>query len=755
MQNDPHEPAAKNGRVDAVSDPMRRTNLAGRMGRWSAHHRKIAVFGWLAFALAAFYVGNFVTGTNAIVFETSGPGESGRAEKILYEEFRQPADESVFIQSRSLQAGDAAFDAVVRDVVAGVRSLQVVKNVRSPLEQANEGQISPDQHAVLVDFQIRGDPDKAQDKIGPVVDRVVELQRQHPQLFIGSFGTSAGKQLQDSFKNDLTRAGLLSLPLTLLILLLTFGALVAAGLTLLLALTGVIAALGLVAILSHALPIDENSVPAIILLIGLAVGVDYAMFYVRREREERAAGRSAEAALEVAAATSGRSVLVSGLTVMVAMAGMFLTGDAGFASFGMATMLVVAVAVLGSLTVLPAMLSKLGDRVERGRIPFLGRVHSDGRMWGAIIDRVLRRPVLSFALAGGVLVAAAIPAFQLYTAVGGPDTYPQDLPALKTYNRIQAAFPGSEIPANVVLKAPNVEAPAVKEAMGQLGWRVLSTGLMHEPITTDVNAAKTVANISIPVEGNGTDAKSKEALASLRDELLPGTLGTLADAEVNVTGITAQSEDINGQLRGVAPRVFGFVLVFAFLLMLVAFRSLVIAAKAIVLNLLSVGAAYGILVLVFQKGYGNGLLGLDFTGGIDPFLPILLFVILFGLSMDYHVFILSRVREAYDRGMSTDDAVAHGIKTTAGVVSSAAIVMVGVFAVFATLKNLIFKQFGVGLATAILIDATIVRAVLLPATMRLLGDRNWYLPKWLDWLPHLEHGDSPEKVEAPPAISPM
>ena len=427
----------------------------------------------------------------------------------------------------------------------------------------------------------------------------------------------------------------------------------------------------------------EEAVGAMILLIGLAVGVDYSMFYLKREREERAAGRSEEAALEAAAATSGRSVLVSGLTVLVAMSGMFLTGDATFASFGIATMTVVAVAMVGSLTVLPALLSKLGDNVDRGRVPFVHRLRRDdgeGRIWGAIIDRVLRRPVVSVVLAGGLLVALAIPAYQLRTAQPSIDTFPQNL--LTTYNRLKDAFPGTEIGATVVVKAPNVEAPEVLEAIGQLKWRAIDTGVMNEPIDVDVNPAKTVASISIPIDGDGTDSTSNEALTALREEIIPPTLGTLADAEVAVTGMTAQAKDFNEQMKTKAPLVFGFVLLFAFLLMLVSFRSIVIAAKSVLLNLLSVGAAYGILVLVFQHGWGKQLLGFEFTGGIDPFLPILLFVILFGLSMDYHVFILSRVREGYDAGMSTEAAVSHGIKTTAGVVTSAAIVMVGVFAIF-------------------------------------------------------------------------
>jgi RND superfamily putative drug exporter len=729
------------------------TNLAGRMARWSAHHRKKAIFGWLALAVALFAI-SYVSPMKAIVYETSGTGESGRADTILYNDFKQPGGESVLIQHRSLTAVDPEFQAVVKSVVTGLSKLDAVAKVESPLNADNTGLISDDKHSALVSVEIRGPSDEAADKIDPVVDRVAALQKAHPEFTIGSFGESTGKALQAAFFDDLKKAGLFSVPLTLIILLVAFGALVAAGIPLLLALTAVLATMGLVALISQVLPMSD-AVGALILLIGLAVGVDYTMFYLKREREERAAGRSEEAALEAAAATSGRSVLISGTTVLVAMSGMLLTRDPEFASFGIATMTVVAVAMLGSLTVLPALLSKLGDGVDRGRVPFVHRLRRDdgeGRIWGAIVNRVLRRPALSAALAGGLLVALAVPAIQLHTANPSIDTYPQNL--LTTYNRLKKAFPGTDVAASVVVKAPNVGAQPVKEAIGQLEWRALDSGVMNDPIDVDTNAAKTVAVISIPVEGDGTDSTSNQALTALRDEIIPPTLGALPDAEVAVTGETAQQRDFHEQMKTAVPLVFGFVLLFAFFLMLVSFRSLVIAAKTIVLNLLSVGAAYGILVLVFQHGWGKGLLGFEFTGGIDPFLPILLFVILFGLSMDYHVFVLSRVREAYDKGMSTDEAVAHGIKSTAGVVTSAAIVMVGVFAIFGTLQAMIYKQFGVGLAAAILIDATIIRAILLPASMKLLGDWNWYLPSWLEWLPHFEHGERLEPVEAPPIPTP-
>ncbi len=741
--------------VGAPTDSsMNAHNLAARMGRWSAGHWKSATFGWLGLMVAAFAVGG-VVGTKNVDPNTAGPGESGRMDRILDAGFKLPANESVLIQNRSVRAGEPAFDAAVEDVVARVSKMTVVQNLRSPLDPAHAGQIAKDGHAALVEFEIRGDKDEAGDKIDPVLNGVADAQRAHPDFFIGEFGDASAMKAADTvFADDLESAGVFSIPLTLIILVVAFGALVAAGIPLLLGLTAVFTTFGLVALPSHLMPV-ANEAFAVVLLVGLAVGVDYSMFYLRREREERAAGRSRQAALEAAAATSGRSVLVSGLTVMVAMAGLFLTGDATFASFGYATMIVVAVAVLGSLTVLPALLSKLGDRVDRLHVPLVGRFRRDdgeGRIWGAIVDRVLRRPLLSAVVAGGLLLALAAPALQLRIATPGPEAaFPKSLDVVKTYDRMQQAFPGTALPANVVVQAPNVNAPAAREAIDRLERRALASGQMHEPITVEVNKDATVANITVPIAGKGTDPASNTALTQLRDEIVPETVGALPNAEAGVTGQTAEWKDQGDQMKSTLPLVVAFVLLFAFGLMLVAFRSIVVAIKAIVLNLLSVAAAYGVLVLVFQHGVGNGLLGFGATSGISPVVPLLLFVILFGLSMDYHVFIVSRIRETFDRGANMDDAIAHGIKSTAGVVTSAAVVMIGVFSIFGTLSLLMFKQFGVGLAAAILIDATLVRAVLLPATMKLLGDRNWYLPGWLEWLPRVETEEPSSTPEATPA----
>jgi uncharacterized membrane protein YdfJ with MMPL/SSD domain len=725
-----------------------RLNLAARAGRWSAAHWKTATFGWIAFVIVAIALGGAV-GTKQLGDSEGLPGEAGRMEKILDEEFKAPAGETVLVQSKKLKAKSPAFETAVDDVVERVSAIPVVTNLRSPLERVNADQISDDGHAAIVRFDIRGDPEKAVDKIDPVVAAIDEAKAAHPQLDIGAFGTAtADKEIDESIGEDLERAGLLSIPVTIAILIVAFGALVAAGIPLLLALTAVGATMGLLAIPSHIWPVDENT-SAVVLLIGLAVGVDYALFYLKREREERAAGRSESAALQAAAATSGRAVLVSGLTVMAAMAGMFLTGDKTFGSFAMATIMVVAIAVLGSLTVLPALLSRLGDRVNKARIPLLHRLQrpGGGRGWSWILDRVLRRPLVSAVVSAGILVALALPALGMKTVVPGAEAFPKDLEAVQVYDKLQRSFPGEADPAVVVVKAPSVDDPRVDGAIESLRARALETGQVHKPVTIEVNEARTVAQIELPIDGNGSDDASYAALSTLRNEVVPETVGSLDGVDAGVTGSTAISKDFGSEMRSAAPLVFLFVLAFAFVLLLVSFRSIVIALKAIALNLLSVAAAFGVLVLVFQNEWAKGILDFDYSGGVMAWLPVFLFVILFGLSMDYHVFILSRIREAYDGGMKTEQAISHGIKTTAGVVTSAAIVMVFVFSIFGTMSLIMMKQFGVGLATAVLIDATLVRAVLLPATMKLLGEWNWYLPRWLAWLPRLRLEGSPRPAQ--------
>jgi RND superfamily putative drug exporter len=737
--------------------PLKQSNnIAARMGRWSAAHWKTAVFGWLAFVVAAVAIGHAV-GMKQINQNDANVGQSHKADVLLREAgFKSdPQTEIVLIQSATLTANAPAFRAAVDDVLRTVRPYKTIKNIRSPYTPGS-GQISADGHSAMVEWNMKGSNKVATDHIDALTKATAAVAARHPGFTIGEAGSiSSGKALNDAFNSQLEKAGERSVPLTLLVLLLVFGAIVAAGVPLLLALSAILGTLGLVALPSHLVPMDPN-ISAVLLLVGLAVGVDYSLFYIKREREERAAGKSSKAALEAAAATSGRSVLISGITVMVAMAGMLFSGDKTYLSFGIGTMIVVAMAMLGSLTVLPALLSRLGDKIERGRIPFLGRLRrerGENRFWSAVLTPALRRPLLSAVAATAVLLVLAYPLTGIHTAQTGLDSLPKGIATVSTIDNLQTAFPGNVVPAVVAIKA-NTDSPATTSAVHQLTREALASGQMEKPIVVDVNPSHTVTRVTIPLAGNGTDSRSTGALATLRDRILPDTVGKVPGATYAVTGGTANSVDGNALLKHSWPIVFAFVLTFAFGLLLVSFRSIVIAGKAIVLNLLSVAAAYGVLVATFQYGWGSHVLHFTPNGGVAFWLPIFMFVILFGLSMDYHVFILSRIREAYDRGMKTEDAVAHGIKTTAGVVSSAALVMVGVFSIFATLPILDMKEMGIGLAAAVLIDATIVRAVLLPATMKLLGDWNWYLPKWLDWLPKLEHGDPAEARKAPvPAVA--
>jgi RND superfamily putative drug exporter len=733
-------------------------NVAARMARWSSRHRKKAFWGWLVFVILAFALGNAV-GPNNISDIDNFNGESHDAEAALDRAGLRPQSEVVFIQSDTLTIEDPQFKAAVADVTGRLPKIPYVENVKSPLR--GESAVSEDGHAAVVNFEVAGDSNEAKDRIDPVLAAVAAAQKRHPELAVEQIGdASANKAINEVFGEDLEKAGMLSLPVTLILLVIAFGTLVAASVPLWIGLSAVAATLGLVNLPSQILPIDTN-LPAVILLIGLAVGVDYSLFYLKREREERAAGRSETAALEAAAATSGRAVLISGATVMVAMAGMFISGDNTFISFGMGTILVVAVAVLACLTVLPAMLSWLRDRVQKGRVPILGRRRrgvGESRFWSSLTGAVMRRPLVSLLVAGGALVALAIPALGLKSVTSGVDELPNDIPVIQTYNKVKKTFPQEGVTATVVMEVPDVKAGAPSEAIAALTDRVDKNPQLFKPGTELIESDDdTVAQINIPTIGTGTDQASLDALNKLRDEIVPATVGAVNGATVNVTGDAASSEDFRTNLENRLPLIFAFVFGLAFLLMLVTFRSIVIPIKAILLNLLSVGAAYGILVLVFQNGNGESILGFTSNGGVTNWLPLFLFVILFGLSMDYHVFILSRVRELHERGWSTDDAVRRGIATTAGTVSSAAAVMVAVFLVFVTLTFLDFKEMGLGLAAAVLIDATLIRGVMLPAAMNLLGDWNWYLPSWLEWLPHAGgEGDMPDgppepiDVEEPP-----
>ena len=729
---------------------MERTNLAGRAGRWSAAHWKTATFGWLAFAVLAVFVGGAV-GAKQMKDWAIANGESRRAAQILDQaNFKIPARESVLVQTQTATVEDPMFVSAVAGVVQTLSQQKTVTNVVSPINRPNAGLIARDGHSALVQFDIKGDADKAKDKIEPILKAIDGVQAGNPGVIIEEFGqASAEHQVDHRFEGDMRRAELTSVPMTIAILVIAFGSLVAAGLPVLLALSAVLAATGLNSLVSHVLPTDAQTVGAIILMIGMAVGIDYSLFYLRREREERYRGRAAHESLLFAARTSGQAVLISGATVLIAMAGMFVSGNSLFSTIGLGTMIVVLAAMVGSLTVLPALLHRLGDKVDWGRIRvFHGEPRDDGP-WGRFIARVLRRPLLATVLSAGGLAMLALPAFTMHTKLPNFTDFPRDLKIVHTYKRIQTAFPGSQTPAQVVVRAPNVASPAMRRAYTLFQERALATGELYAPFTVTVNPDRTVALIDFAIAGNGDNNASITAMQTLRDTVIPPIAGSLPDTEVAVTGVTAGTYDFNHQMIHRLPWVFLFVLGLAFTLLLLTFRSIVIAATAVALNLLSVGAAYGILVAVFQHGWGAGLVNFQTNGAIVSWLPLFLFVVLFGLSMDYHVFILSRIKELHDGGVPTDEAIRLGITRTAGTVTSAAIIMVAVFGLFASLSLIMMQQMGFGLAIAVLIDATVIRAVLVPATMKLLGNWNWYLPTWLEWLPSLSP-DGDRRKRTPP-----
>jgi uncharacterized membrane protein YdfJ with MMPL/SSD domain len=729
--------------------------IAARAGGWSAQHRWAAVGIWVLFVLLTMVAGSAV-GTVELKDSDQLKGETTQASRITEEAgVEEPAGETVLVQAKNdtTKATDPEFRKAVDAVVKAVGGTGEATAVTSPYDTKS---ISKDGRSALVQFNVRGDPETASDRIEPVLQAVAKVQDAHKELRIEEIGSaSMNKTFDDAFGDDFQQAELSAVPVALGILLIAFGALVAALLPVALAITAIVATMGLMGVVSHLQPMSDSA-SSVMLLVGLAVGVDYCLFYLRREREERAAGRDRQTAMQIAAATSGRAVIVSGVTVCVAMAGMLFTGIGEFKSMGLASLIVVAVAMVGSVTVLPALLSLLGDRVEKGRIPFLNRLKrgangtgGESRVWTWVLGGVLKRPLVSLLVAAGALVAIALPAIGMKTQSFTLDQeFGDSVPIVATYERINEAFPGGADPAEVVVKADDINAAPVRQAIAEFRKQAVSSGASRGPVEVVTHDAQNLAFVYVPLVGGSDQDKAEKSLDILRNDVRPATLGKIDGLEAPISGQVAGSKDFNDQLGGAVAPVFAFVVVFAFVLMLLSFRSLTIAITSIVLNLLSVGAAYGILTAVFQHGWGASVFGAEGVGAIIAWLPLFLFVILFGLSMDYHVFVVSRIREAKMQGRGTRDAITHGVVTTAGVVTSAAIIMVAVFAIFGTLSMQSMKQMGVGLAAAVLIDATIIRGVLLPAIMALLGERNWYFPKWLRWLPDLTH-DEPAVGPAP------
>ena len=561
---------------------------------------------------------------------------------------QQPDAESVLVQGRlagQTYGQDPEIRAAVRQVVAALRARpDAATGIASPLTRA--GLVSG--RSALVTFDVAGSPGNDDQAVVPAMNAVAAIAARHPGLTIEEAGDASLDRATGSITNqDFRKAEITSIPVSLVLLLVVFGALIAAGIPLLLAGTAVVSAISLLAIPGRWLPIG-NTTSSIVLLVGMAVGIDYSLFYLRRTREERAAGHDTTEALRIAAGTSGRAIVISGLTVMIALAGLFLTGIDVFSGVAVGTILVVGVAMLGSLTFLPAILSLLGTWTERGRIPFLGRRRTaahESRFWGLLARAVVRRPLAWGGVAAAVLLALALPVLSLHLEDAGIHELPSSVPVVRSLIDISRAFPGGPEPAEVVVTGSDLGGLQVRDAVAALhADAAASRGAIREPITTAMFGNNQVLVVSVPLAGSGTDTTSVTALDALRTQALPATLGKVPGISYSVAGLTASSHDFDAQLAKTTPWVFAFVLGLAFLLLGTTFRSAYIPALSIGLNVLSVGAAYGLMVLIFQDGHLQALLGFSAYGGITPWLPLFMFVMLFGLSMDYHVFILSRIR---------------------------------------------------------------------------------------------------------------
>ncbi|MDI2126591.1 MMPL family transporter [Yinghuangia seranimata] len=723
-----------------------------RMARWSATHPWRAIGMWIVFVVVCVVVGG-MAGTHKATSADTGVGESGRAGDIARQYgLVAPASENVLITAKSGALDQATAERAAAAVTAGMKGLKEVANVGAVM-------VSADKSAYLVPVEYKGDPKDASKHVDPIIKARKDVEKRFPTLRLEEMGDGSGaKGISEQIGKDLGQAELFSLPVTLIILMVAFGALLAAAVPVLLAITAVLGSVGLFGLASAVFP-DPGSAANVIMMIGMAVGVDYSLFYVRREREERAKGLGKIDAIEVAAQTSGHAVVVSGFAVAVSMAGMYVAGDAIFSGLATAGIIVVLVAMLGSLTVLPALLAKLGNKIDRPRVPLLWRLTArqdrEPRVWKAMLKPALNHPKATLAVSVLALVALALPTFGMKLQNTGIDDFPRSMPMMQTYDRMTAAFPNKHVSSEIYVVAPagrNAEArAALEQAVARTGTSALFT---HDTQPADIKASADGrafrAKVTAPF--GSTSKQAKDALKELRDTILPQTVGKVSGAEFAVAGETADNLDYAQHVKDKLPLVIGFVLLLTFVMMAFTFRSVVVALTAIAINLLSAMAAFGLLVAVFQHTWAEGLLDFTSNGTVIAWLPLFLFVVLFGLSMDYHVFVVSRIREAALTGMPTKKAVERGITGSAGVVTSAAIVMVSVFAVFATLSMMDMKQMGVGLAAAVLIDAIVVRIVVLPSLMVLLGHRNW----WPSKMPRgVEDGPRHRMTDRPTVPTPL
>lgn len=736
-----------------------------RVAAWSARHRWPVFAGWFVVTIGLFAVSLQLGGIRALSV-TGGPGAGSPTEAVLGGNAMKSgatdagASESmtIVVASATVPVTDPAFRTTVGEIVARLQSVSATgegvdgpafSSVLDPFTTPPQsGLYAPDGKAVMVTGVIPGSETERQARTAAISPVLGQIQTEYAAYDIHAIAsTLTNDQINSVISGDLDGSLRLSLPATFLILVIAFGALVASVIPLLLAVTALLAAFGLLGIYSQVISPVSPYASQLVVLIGLAVAVDYSLFMITRFRSERRAGVDRLAAIETASATAGRAVFFSGLAVMISLSGLFLLPDEIFHSMALGTIAVIVAAIAGSLVFLPATLAIVGDGVNRGRVPVIGRAHEGHGIWAAFVDRVMDHPWISALLAGALLLALASPVRLLQLGEADLSTFPPTVDGVQAYLALQEHWPQGTL-MNLSVVAQGGDAAATEAALAKVTADLPAISGLSAPVQPGTSPDGTARWVTAVMSGGQNDPANWDVVKQVRTSVVPAAFAG-SGATVYVTGDAAYAMDSTQLYADGMVRILAFVLGFSFILLTLVFHSIAIPLKAIALNLLSTGAAYGAIVLVFQKGWLGDALGVTPTEAIQNWVPIFIFTVLFGLSMDYEVFILSRIKEDVDRGASTHDAVARGIEETAGTVTSAAAIMVVVFLVFMTLRLVIIRELGLGLAVAVFLDATLIRTVLLPATMRLLGEWNWYLPPFLRWLPTIRIEGEPVGSHAP------
>ncbi|MEZ4520690.1 MAG: MMPL family transporter [Thermomicrobiales bacterium] len=746
--------------------------ITGRMARWSAGHPWKIIAVWAAVLIIGLatvgIAGNRFTAEDEIRTDLEAMTAVDLIAERLNNGVEDPAQEFVIVSSADATVDEPAFQTVVEGVVAEIEAHgALVSDVTTYYESGEESLVSFDRHRTVVVASLAGDPALAIDDALPVVETIRELEEPAPGFEVLNLGdVSVTDTITTTGEEGIFKGESIGMVIALIVMAVVFGTLIAAGLPILLTFVAILVTMGLAMATSFLTSINEAAA-TMIFMIGLAVGVDYALFILSRYREEREHGLDVIDAITRAGETSTKAVLFSGMTVVVSLMGMMIVPWNVLTSLGTGAILVVVVSVLMTLTLLPAVVGLLGDRIDRGKVPFIGyqRATNDrmstasSGFWNWISKTVMRRPVVSLTASAGLLIFLGAFAFSLSMGYGSLSILPEDSKTVEAYNVFQSEFPGADYqPATIVIEAPDVTTAEVGKAVDNLVASIANDSAFGA-VTYETSGNNDLMRIDVALTADGESNQAIDAVERLRSEYIPAEFDAI-EADAHVTGDTAFIIDITGLVRTYLPIIFAFVLSISFVLLLMAFRSIVIPVKAMIMNLLSVFASYGLLVLVFQHGVGADLFGVRQVERIDAFVPMVLFTIVFGLSMDYHVFMLSRIKEHFDITGDNEQSVAAGLRSTGRLITGAALIMVGVFGGFAAADLTAMQQFGFGLAVAVILDATIVRMVLVPASMALLGERNWYLPSWLAWLPeiHIEGNPTPATpaplAEEEPGLAP-